>query len=152
MSAPLPNEPPDSRPRVDVAVGILQRRPDGQVLLAQRPAGKPYAGWWEFPGGKLERGESVEQALARELNEELGILIGLSSPYDAVEYDYPHAQVRLHFRLITDWQGEPRSREGQALIWQHPGAIEVAPLLPASIPVIDRLATQCRGAGESSRR
>jgi 8-oxo-dGTP diphosphatase len=149
-SSPEPNAPSDSRPRVDVAVGILQRPSDGQLLLAQRPAGKPYAGWWEFPGGKLERGESVEQALARELHEELGIVIGQSSAYDAVEYDYPHAQVRLHFRLITDWQGEPLSREGQALIWQLPGAITVSPLLPASIPVIDRLAGQCRGLDDSS--
>jgi 8-oxo-dGTP diphosphatase len=131
---------PDQRTPVEVAVGILQRASDGAVLFAQRPEGKPYAGWWEFPGGKLERGESVEDALARELHEELGIQIEASAAFDAIDFSYPHARVRLHFRLVTRWSGEPRSREGQALRWQHPRSIEIEPLLPASVPVIARLA------------
>ena len=130
---------PDLRPPVEVAVGILQRAGDGAVLFAQRPEGKPYAGWWEFPGGKLEQGESVEQALDRELHEELGIRIEASAIFDAVEFSYPHARVRLHFRLVSRWTGEPRSREGQALRWQRPDALEIEPLLPASLPVIARL-------------
>jgi 8-oxo-dGTP diphosphatase len=131
----------DSRPAVEVAVGIL-RSADGSVLLAQRPEGKPYAGWWEFPGGKLEVGETVEQALERELHEELGIHITASGDYDSIEFSYPHARVRLHFRLVTAWSGEPRSREGQALAWQQPRDIAVSPLLPASLPVIEKLAAQ----------
>lgn len=131
----------DTRAPVEVAVGVL-RRPDGSVLFAQRPPGKPYAGWWEFPGGKLETGESVEAALARELHEELGVSVEASAPLTTVEFSYPHARVRLHFRTIDRWQGDPQSREGQALSWQHPGAVGIAPLLPASLPVIEQLAVR----------
>jgi len=123
------------RPPVDVAVGVVIRA-DGAVLFGQRLAGKPYAGWWEFPGGKLEAGETVTQALARELHEELGIDIEGSSPWVVREHVYPHAHVRLHFHRVERWRGEPRSREGQALRWQRPDSIEVAPLLPAAIRVV----------------
>ena len=122
-------------PIVEVAVGVLVR-PDGAVLFGQRLPGKPYAGWWEFPGGKLEAGETVTQALARELSEELGIAIEGSSPWVVREHVYPHAHVRLHFHRVDAWRGEPRSREGQALRWLKPDAIEAAPLLPAAIRVI----------------
>ena len=129
----------DPRVPVEVAVGVL-RRADGALLFAQRPEGKPYAGWWEFPGGKLETGETVEHALARELLEELGVTIESSEPLTVVEFSYPHARVRLHFRCVDRWRGEPQSREGQALSWQQPHRMTVAPLLPASIPVIEALA------------
>jgi 8-oxo-dGTP diphosphatase len=88
----------------EVAVGVLLRADDA-VLLADRPAGKPYAGYWEFPGGKIEPGESIEHALQRELHEELGIDIASSTPWVTFEFDYPHAYVRLHFRRIYDWRG-----------------------------------------------
>lgn len=120
---------------VDVAVGVVIR-PDGAVLLGQRPAGKPYAGWWEFPGGKLECGESVEAALARELDEELGLRVHGSCPWVVRRFVYPHATVRLHFRRVLDFEGEPHARERQAFAWRHPDAIDVAPLLPATVPVI----------------
>lgn len=139
----LPAQPsPDERTPVDVAVGVL-RRQDGTLLFAQRPQGKPYAGWWEFPGGKLEAGESVEAALARELLEELGVVIESSQPLTMVEFSYPHARVRLYFRCVDRWRGEPHSREGQALSWQRPDQLGISPLLPASIPVIERLAAAC---------
>ena len=105
---------------IDVAVGILMKE-NGDVLLAQRPAGKPYEGYWEFPGGKVETGETVEEALKREFMEELGITV-------------PHAHVRLHFFIIRRWAGYPQSRESQSFGWQ--GAIHVEPLLPATIPLI----------------
>jgi len=133
---------------VEVAVGVLVRA-DGSVLFGQRLVGKPYAGWWEFPGGKLEPGESVEQALARELREELGIELRESRPWVVREYRYPHAHVRLHFQRIVAWDGEPRGREGQSLAWRHPSATDLAPLLPAAIPVIgwlrlpDRIGISC---------
>lgn len=124
---------------LEVAVGVVIRA-DGQVLLGQRVAGKPYAGWWEFPGGKLEAGESVAQALARELHEELGLQVTASHPWVVREFEYPHAHVRLHFRRIFaqlgDFSGEPQSREGQAFCWQALDAPMVAPLLPASEPVV----------------
>lgn len=119
----------------EVAVGIPIRA-DGAVLLAQRPPGKPYAGWWEFPGGKVEPGESVGQALARELHEELGIDVDEQSPWLVRHHVYPHASVRLHFRRVTGWRGEPRGREGQRFAWCPPGRIDTAPLLPAAIPLL----------------
>lgn len=120
---------------VDVAVGVVVRD-DGAVLLGQRPTGKPYAGWWEFPGGKLEAGESVHAALVRELDEELGLRVRASCPWVVRRFVYPHATVLLHFRRVFDFAGKPESREGQAFAWLRPGAIDVAPLLPATVPVI----------------
>lgn len=122
-------------PVVDVAVGVVLRD-DGAVLIGQRIAGKPYAGWWEFPGGKLEAGESVAQALARELHEELGLEAVASTPWVVRGHVYPHATVRLFFRRVRRWQGQPQSREGQALVWRRTGAVDVAPLLPAAIAPI----------------
>jgi 8-oxo-dGTP diphosphatase len=120
---------------VDVAVGVMLRE-DGAVLIGQRPSGKPYAGWWEFPGGKLEAGEPVADALARELHEELGVDVLGSTPWVVRGHAYPHATVRLWFRRVRSWRGEPCSREGQALAWRPADAIGVAPLLPASIAPI----------------
>lgn len=121
---------------VNVAVGILMKD-NGDVLLGQRPAGKPYAGYWEFPGGKVEQGEDIVAALKREFMEELGIQITHAEPWCCVEYIYPHAHVRLHFYIARTWQGEPQSLEGQAFAWQ--GTVAVEPLLPATIPLIEDL-------------
>ena len=121
-----------------VAVAVLQR-PDGSVLLAQRLPGTPYPGYWEFPGGKLEPGETAREALARELDEELGIKIVDASPWLVQRYDYPHANVELNFFRVFAWHGEPQSRIGQAIAWQMPGAFEVAPLLPANAPILRSL-------------
>lgn len=125
-----------ARPVVDVAVGIVIRPADGWILIGQRPAGKPFEGWWEFPGGKFEPGETPAQATARELDEELGIQVRDSQPWVVREHVYEHAHVRLHFRRVTDWQGEPQSREGQAFAWCPPAAVDVEPLLPASLAPI----------------
>lgn len=118
-----------------VAVGVLLRD-DGRVLLADRPAGKPYAGYWEFPGGKIEAGEAVTAALERELHEELGLEIGPSFPWVTFEFDYPHAYVELQFRLIFRWRGEPHAREGQQLRFVDPAGKLPQPLLPAAVPVL----------------
>ena len=120
------------RPVTEVAVGVLVR-PDGAVLLADRPAGKPYAGYWEFPGGKIEPGETVSQALVRELAEELGVRVHASLPWTVIEYDYPHAYVRLHFRRIFAWDGTAHPQEGQRLHFHAPGSAAPAPLLPAAV-------------------
>lgn len=123
---------PDAKP-IDVAVGILLRE-DGDVLLGQRPPGKPYAGYWEFPGGKVEPGEAIDAALKREFVEELGIEIVQAEPWCGVEHVYEHAHVRLHFYVCRAWRGAPQSLEGQAFAWQ--GAVGVEPLLPATIPLL----------------
>lgn len=132
MSAPR-FDPADARPLTRVAVAIIERAVGGerQVLFAQRPAGKAYAGYWEFPGGKIEAGESVIDALVREIDEELGIHIHSATLWRSERFSYEHAHVELNFCRTMDWSGEPHGREGQAFAWQSPTAIAVAPLLPA---------------------
>jgi len=124
---------------VDVAVGVLLQ---GEAfLLTSRPEGKVYAGYWEFPGGKLEAGESVEQALRRELQEELGITIGAAQLWKTQMVDYPHALVRLHFCKVWDWQGELQMREAQSHAWQTL-PVAVTPVLPGTVPVLAWLAEE----------
>ena len=129
-----------TRKHTEVAVGILLRA-DGALLLSTRPAGKPYAGYWEFPGGKIEAGESVEQALRRELIEELGVTIGPAPVWKVTEHDYPHALVRLHWCKVYDWSGAFEMREGQQMAWQ-PWPIQVRPVLPGAYPVLQWLAEE----------
>jgi 8-oxo-dGTP diphosphatase len=124
---------------IEVAAAVIQR-PDGAFLLAQRPPGKVYAGYWEFPGGKIEPGEPPERALARELHEELGIDIGQAYPWITRVYTYPHGTVRLNFFRVFEWRNEPHPREDQAIAWQAPGATMAAPMLPANAPVLASLA------------
>lgn len=121
-----------------VAAAVIVRA-DGAVLLAQRPSGKPWAGYWEFPGGKLEPGESASEALARELDEELGIRVRRAAPWLTQTFTYPHATVLLEFFRVFAWDGDPVGRDGQAFAWQRPEAIEVSPLLPANTRVIASL-------------
>lgn len=123
---------------VDVAVGVVTHS-DGRVLLAERPAGKPSAGYWEFPGGKFESGENPRQALARELHEELGVELDTAYPWITRSYRYPHLHVRLHMYRVLGWHGEPHGREGQKLSWVDPAAVNVEPLLPANHDIIDAL-------------
>ena len=125
------------RPITEVAVGVLVR-PDGAFLLCSRPAGKAYAGYWEFPGGKLEVGESVEQALRRELEEELGIEIGAATPWRVSVVDYPHALVRLHFCKVFAWHGALQMREAQQARWQQL-PVDVEPVLAGTLPVLEWL-------------
>ncbi len=132
------------RPVIEVAVGVLLR-PDQSFLLTTRPVGKVYAGYWEFPGGKLEPGETVSQALRRELQEELGLAIGAVKPWKVTMVDYPHALVRLHFCQVFDWSGELQMLEGQTASWQQL-PVQVSPLLPGSLPVLQWLSDQ-REAG-----
>ncbi len=127
------------RPPVEVAVGVVFDAA-GRVLLGSRPAGKPYSGYWEFPGGKIEAGESVAQALARELDEETGLRVNESLPWVTIEHEYPHAFVRLHFLRVHDWSGEPHGREGQQLRWFSVADALPAPLLPAALPCLRWLA------------
>ena len=118
----------------EVAVGVLIK-PNGDFLLTSRPPGKVYAGYWEFPGGKLEANENVDQALARELHEELGIDIAASELWKTEIIDYPHALVRLNFRKVFAWAGELQMKEGQQFSWQRL-PVNVSPVLPGTIPVL----------------
>lgn len=133
-----PREGGADRPVTEVAVGVLLR-PDGSFLLTSRPGGKVYAGYWEFPGGKLERGESVAQALRRELHEELGIEALDIQSWKSELVDYPHALVRLNFCKVLRWRGELQMREGQSHAWQQL-PVQVTPVLPGTVPVLRWLA------------
>jgi 8-oxo-dGTP diphosphatase len=132
--AHLPREGGADRPVVEVAVGVLIRA-DGAFLLTSRPPGKVYAGYWEFPGGKLEAGETVEQALRRELIEEIGVVIGAVQPWKQELVDYPHALVRLNFCKVFAWSGELHMHEGQSFSWQQL-PVQVQPVLPGTVPVL----------------
>lgn len=128
------------RPVTEVAAGILvdaQQR----FLMGQRPAGKPYEGYWEFPGGKVEAGETYFRALQRELQEELGVTIHSNTELMVIEHDYPHAFVRIHVSVIREWDGEPAGLENQSLVWQdlNGDQLTVEPLLPAALPMIQKL-------------
>jgi 8-oxo-dGTP diphosphatase len=121
-----------SRQRVEVAAAVIER-PDGAFLMASRPQGKVYAGWWEFPGGKLEAGETARQALQRELREELGIEVTQAWPWLNRAFSYPHADVMLRFFRVTGWRGEPHPHEGQTFAWTHAALPEVDPILPSPV-------------------
>jgi 8-oxo-dGTP diphosphatase len=129
---------------VEVAAAVMLRADGREFLLAQRPEGKVYAGYWEFPGGKVEPGETVRAALIRELQEELGITVTACSPWLTRVFTYPHATVRLNFWRATAWDGEigiTAPLEHSAVAWQqcgHPAT--VTPILPANDPILKALA------------
>ena len=139
------------RPVTEVAVGVLVRT-DGAFLLTSRPVGKAYAGYWEFPGGKLEAGESVEQALCRELHEELGIDVNIDTiqRWRVQMVDYPHALVRLHFCKVLDWSGALQMREAQEFAWEQL-PVQVQPVLPGTVPVLQWFAAE-RGFDAATHR
>ena len=137
-------EPSSPRPVVEVAVGVLIDAA-GAVLLGQRPVGKPYAGYWEFPGGKIESGETLFAALYRELQEEIDVRIDDAKEFMVLEHDYPHAYVRLHICLVKSWQGQARGLENQALGWLNIKDVDQLhaagfdPILPATLPILEKL-------------
>lgn len=140
-----PREGGPDRKEVAVAVGVLIRA-DGDFLLTSRPEGKVYAGYWEFPGGKVEHGETIEEALRRELIEEIGITIGAAHPWRVAVVDYPHALVRLNFCKVYDWSGELHMHEGQRFAWQRL-PVQVRPVLPGTVPVLEWFAQEQGFAG-----
>ncbi len=128
------------RTPVDVAVGVLIDQ-KGRVLLTSRPQGKVYSGYWEFPGGKFEPRETAEQALRRELMEELGVTIGAAKPWKMLTMDYPHARVCLHVCKVFEWAGQLQMREQQQMSWQHL-PVQVQPVLPGTVPLLQWLAEE----------
>jgi 8-oxo-dGTP diphosphatase len=125
-------------PRIEVVAAVLADAV-GRVLLDQRPAGKPHAGWWEFPGGKLEPGETPSAGLRRELAEELGIEVLAAAPFLRLSHCYPEREVVLHCWRVSAWRGEPQAHDGQGLGWFAPDALPGLQLLPADDPIVDWL-------------
>ncbi|MFZ1909875.1 MAG: Nudix family hydrolase [Burkholderiales bacterium] len=124
---------------LEVAAAVILRA-DGSFLIARRPPGKVYAGYWEFPGGKIEPGEPASGALARELHEELGINVIRAYPWITRVHAYSHATVRLNFFRVLEWSGVPHPREAQTIAWQQPDTPVAQPMLPANAPVLASLA------------
>jgi 8-oxo-dGTP diphosphatase len=135
------------RSLVQVAVGVLVRE-DNSFLLTSRPEGKAYAGFWEFPGGKLEAGETVEQALRRELQEEIGITIQDCKLWKTERIDYPHALVQLNFCKVTRWTGELQMLESQSFAWQQLPVMK-KPVLPGTVSVLQWFAQERNFVGET---
>lgn len=129
---------PELKPRLDVVAAII-RDADGRVLLAQRPAHKHQGGRWEFPGGKVEAGEALDHALARELDEELGLAASAFEPFMTVDHRYPELHVRLHFREVKKWQGNAHGREGQLVNWFTVGEMATLEFPAANRPVVKAL-------------
>lgn len=119
-----------------VVAALINKR--GEILLSTRPAPKVYAGYWELPGGKVEKDESLQQALIRELQEELGVTPIVFEEVDCEEFSYPHADVRLHFFRCTDWKGEITCKEGQVYGFFSEKTLPV-PILPATVPLLPSL-------------
>jgi 8-oxo-dGTP diphosphatase len=132
------NPQPEKTKIIEVSAAVLQRD-DGSFLLAQRPPDKIWAGYWEFPGGKIEPGETAHHALVRELHEELGITVDTAYPWLTRVFTYPHATVRLYFFRVMTWSGEMHPHEGQQFSWQHPTEVSVDPILPANAPILRAL-------------
>ncbi|GHT95195.1 hypothetical protein AGMMS49545_17730 [Betaproteobacteria bacterium] len=135
-------------PHVEVVAAVLMSRDEQHFILACRPAGKVYAGYWEFPGGKIEAGESPREALVRELREELGIHVTEASPWLSRDFDYPHARVHIHFWRVTAWEGEigvSAPLEHSAVCWLNTdGPCSLAPMLPANLPILKALVLPTR--------
>ncbi|MET0155941.1 MAG: (deoxy)nucleoside triphosphate pyrophosphohydrolase [Rickettsiales bacterium] len=127
-------------PLVLAACAVLHDE-DGRILIAERPAGKPYAGFWEFPGGKMHQGESPQSALSRELKEELDIetCCGCFTPFRFISHPYPECHVLIPVFSCRQWSGVPRGAEGQKLAWIYPKDAERYALLPSNIDVIREL-------------
>lgn len=127
----------------EVAAAVIERRAaDGamEFLLGQRASGTFYPGFWEFPGGKVESGETPHDALVRELHEELGIEVARADPWLRRQHAYEHAHVRLNFFRVREWHGELRDHVHSALAWQRADGLTVSPMLPANAPVLAALA------------
>ena len=138
MTAPgISPDSPGGRPHAEVVAGALVR--DGACLLCQRPGGSNMAGHWEFPGGKVKEGETLEEALRRELEEELGIEVSVGERLSTLEYSYPHLDITLHLFRCGEFEGEPRELYHTAITWFAPAEIDRAALVPSNLPFLDIL-------------
>lgn len=137
--------------RVRVAAGVIWRD-DGCVLVSRRLPGKPMAGAWEFPGGKVQPPETPRQTLDRELYEELGLVVRRAHPLMSYEQQYPDRLIELYFFTVEEYEGVPRGRESQELTWEPPGRLGGLGFLPADRPLVELLIQQTASSKEKSAR
>lgn len=124
--------------KIDIAAGIIQNA-QGNIFITQRGPDMHMANKWEFPGGKLEEGETAEQALVRELHEEVGINAVEFQLFEKLEYTFPDRQLTLTFFLVSQWQGEPWGKEGQPGRWVKPSELLADEFPPANAVIIEKL-------------
>jgi 8-oxo-dGTP diphosphatase len=137
---------------IEVVAGIVSDE-SGRLLIAQRPAGRFLAGRWEFPGGKLDAGETPYAALVRELREELGLEVHTAERLMRYSYEYPERRVWLDVWTVGQWSGEPQGLDGQALRWVEPGELQHCDLLEADVPIVRRLVgARLAGSGLPRKR
>ena len=137
----MPATAADASPPIVLVAAVALVDADGRVLLAQRPAGKSMAGLWEFPGGKVDTGETPEAALIRELAEELGIDVTLSclAPFTFASHTYPDFHLLMPLYVCRKWSGIPAAREGQRLAWVRPARLADYSMPPADVPLVAML-------------
>jgi len=137
----MPATAADTPPPIVLVAAVALVDTDGRVLLAQRPAGKSMAGLWEFPGGKVDTGETPEAALIRELAEELGLDVTASclAPFTFASHSYPDFHLLMPLYVCRKWSGIPAAREGQRLAWVWPARLADYPMPPADVPLVAAL-------------
>ncbi len=125
--------------RIHIVAGIIFNQDKSQIFITKRPDNLHKGGFWEFPGGKVEAGESIEQAMARELDEEIGIEVTQQTPFQHLEYDYPEKSLTFDFILVTDFNHQPYGREGQQSEWVNIADLAHYTFPEANVPVLERV-------------
>ncbi|KGY08650.1 8-oxo-dGTP diphosphatase MutT [Vibrio sinaloensis] len=125
--------------RIHIVAGIIFNQDKSQVFITKRPDDKHKGGFWEFPGGKVEPEESVEQALVRELEEEIGIVTTQQQPFEHLEFDYPEKSLKFDFIAVTQFDGQPYGREGQEGLWVKISDLAQYAFPEANVPILERV-------------
>tara|TARA_Y100001956_G_scaffold81144_1_gene97956 strand:- start:1448 stop:1846 length:399 start_codon:yes stop_codon:yes gene_type:complete len=125
--------------RIHIVAGIIFNQDKSQVFITKRPDGKHKGGFWEFPGGKVEQGETIEQAMIRELEEEIGIITTEQSLFEHLEFDYPDKSLKFDFITVTQFEGQPYGKEGQQGEWVEIAELSNYAFPEANVPILERV-------------
>ncbi|WP_299685381.1 8-oxo-dGTP diphosphatase MutT [uncultured Vibrio sp.] len=125
--------------RIHIVAGIIFNQDKSQVFITKRPDDKHKGGFWEFPGGKVEAGETIEQAMIRELDEEIGITVTKQSLFEYLEFDYSDKSLKFDFMLVTDFEQQPYGKEGQQGEWVSLDSLSQYAFPEANVPILERV-------------